>query len=568
MTKHYSTGPAIATGLCATVLVLAACSQQASNSGAAPASSASAPAVSSTAPASSSTASAQQAYTPPTADQLYQLVAPIALFPDKLVAQVLAGSTYPDQITSAQNLVTQNPNLKGDLLQAAVQPQGWDPSVKGLTQFPSVLGQMAQNIQWTTALGQAYVNDPTDVLNAIQVMRQRASAQGNLRSSAQQQVVTQPAQQVVQSEDQSGYVQSGSAPPVYSGPDVVPPPGQIIQIEPAQPDAVYVPSYDPQTVYGGEVPYYPSYQYVQPGYSTGEVVAVGAVAFGAAIVIGSLLDSHHGGWHSWGMNWGGGGGYNSGGPGGGWHHPAVVYNNQTYVSRSTTVVNRYTTINNVTNNRYNTVNNSTVTNNHTFNNGATSNVPNSVANNRDQFNRNVPNNLANNAATHPHPAGRPMSVPNFGHAGYPPATAAQPVRSAQAPHPTEAPRPNIVRQPANAAASAHAAAAERAQQATPHLQPAAAHPAPQATHQTPQPQRTQPAFHPAPAAQQAHPQSPHSQPPHPAVAPAPRPQPPAQHAAPPRPQPQPQAHPAPQPQHQNNGNAHQSAPKKKDDNQH
>jgi len=529
VTKRYSTGPAIAAGLCATMLVLAACSQQASNAG-------NAPAASSTAPASSSTAPAQQAYTPPSADQLYQLVAPIALFPDKLVAQVLAGSTYPDQITAAENLVTQNPNLKGDLLQAAVQPQSWDPSVKGLTQFPSVLSQMAQNVQWTTALGQAYANDPTDVLNAIQVMRQRAAAQGNLRSSAQQQVVTQPAQQVVQSEDQSGYVESG-APPVYAGPDVVPPPGQIIQIEPAQPDAVYVPSYDPQTVYGGDVAYYPGYQYVQPGYSTGEVVAVGAVAFGAAIVIGSLLDSHHGGWHSWGMNWGGGGGgYN----GGGRRHPAVVYNNQTYVSRSTTVINRYTTINNVTNNRYNTVND-----HRTFNNGAPTNVP---------------NNLARNEAAHPHPAGQPMSVPNFSHAGYAPAAAPhatpEAARPAQAPHVTEAARPNIVHQPANAAAPAHPAAVAHTQAAMPHAQPAAARPAPQAPH---------PAPHPAPAAQPAHPQ-----PPHPAAAPAPRPQPPAQHA--PAPHPQPQAHPAPpahpQPQHQNNGNTHQPPPKRKDDNQH
>lgn len=577
MIKHTSNGPAIAAGLCATMLALAACSQQGANS-AGPASSASAPAASSTAPASSSSAAAPQAYTPPTADQLYQLVAPIALFPDKLVAQVLAGSTYPDQITAAQNLVTQNPNLKGDLLQAAVQPQSWDPSVKGLTQFPSVLGQMAQNVQWTTALGQAYVNDPTDVLNAIQVMRQRAAAQGNLRSSAQQQVSTQPAQQVVQSEDQSGYVDN-SGEPVYSGPSVVPPPGQIIQIEPAQPDAVYVPSYDPQTVYGGEVPYYPSYQYAQPGYSTGEVVAVGAVAFGAAIVIGSLLDNHHdrggggGGWHSWGMNWGGGGGrggYNGGGPDGGGRHPAVVYNNQTYVSRSTTVVNRYTTINNVTNNRYN----NTVNNNRTFNNGAPANVPNNVAGNRNEFNR-VPNNLAHNTGTNPHPAGQPMSVPNFSRAGFAPAAAphaATPAeaRPGQAPHPGEAARPNLVHQGANAPAGARPAVTPHVQPGVPHQQPAVARPAQQVPHPAPQPQRTQPAFHPAPA-QQPHPATPRPQPQvqHAAPQQHPQPQPQPQHAAPQqRPQPQPQARPAPQPQHQNNGNAHEPPPKKKDDKQH
>jgi hypothetical protein len=564
VSKHYSSGLAVATGLCATMLVLAACNQQAANNANAPASSA-------TAPASSSTAPAQQAYTPPTADQLYQLVAPIALFPDKLVAQVLAGSTYPDQITAAENLVTQNPNLKGDLLQAAVQPQGWDPSVKGLTQFPSVLGQMAQNVQWTTALGQAYVNDPTDVLNAIQVMRQRAAAHGNLRSSGQQDVITQPVQQAVQSEDASGYVENGSAPPVYSGPDVVPPPQQIIQIEPAQPDAVYVPAYDPQTVYGEEVPYYPSYQYVEPTYSTGEVVAVGAVAFGAAIIIGSMLDNHHGGWHSWGMNWGGGGGggYNGGGyNGGGWHHPAVVYNNQTYVSRSTTVINRYTNITNVTNNRYNTVNNTNYNNSRTFNNNTTNNVTNNnVANNRNEFNRNITNNVTNNR-----PAVQPMSVPNFARAGYPPAAAphvaAEAARPAQAPHAAEAPRANVER-PQPSPVQERPAFAPRPQEAARQpapVQPQVPHPQPQA----PRPAPPQPAFHPAPVPQE------HSQPapqrPAPAAAPVERPAPPpVQHApppAPPRPQPQPQAHPAPPPpQHQNNGNEHpQPPPKKKDEN--
>lgn len=559
MSKQYSSGLAVATGLCATMLVLAACNQQ--------------PATNTAAPASSASAAAQPqapAYTPPTADQLYQMVAPIALFPDKLVAQVLAGSTYPDQITAAENLLTQNPNLKGDLLQAAVEPQSWDASVKGLTQFPAVLSQMAQNIPWTTALGQAYVNDPTDVLNAIQVMRQRASAQGNLRSSAQQQVSTQPAQQVVQSEEASGYAADGSAPPVYSGPDVVPPPTQIIQIEPAQSDAVYVPSYDPQTVYGGEVPYYPSYQYQPPSYSTGEVVAVGAVAFGAAIVVGALLDNHRsGGWHSWGMNWGGGGGgggYNGGYNGGGRYHPAVVYNNQTYVSRSTTVINRY---NNVTNNRY--VNNSQNTNN----------VTNNVNNSRNQFNRNVTNNVTNN---NQRPA-QPVTTPNFARAGYPSAASHAAPEARAAAVAAQAQHPNVVHQQPNQAAPAHPAHpafAPRPQQEVAHQPAPAARPAPH-----PQPQaaprqqeRPQPAFHPAPQArpqatpaprpapQQAHPQpafhpAPQAQPaPRPAP-PQPRPQPPQPQPRPQAPHPQPQAHPAPQQQN----NAHQP-PKKKDDQGH
>jgi hypothetical protein len=539
--KQLSLKIAISAGLSTSMLLLAGCPWQSSNNG-------NAPAASSSAPASSSTAAGQQAqaYTPPTADQLYQLVAPIALFPDKLVAQVLAGSTYPDQITAAENLLTQNSNLKGDLLQAAVNPQNWDPSVKGLTQFPSVLSQMAQNIQWTQSLGEAYVNDPTDVLNAIQVMRQRASAQGNLRTSAQQQVTTQPVQQVAQSEQASGYVDNGGAPPVYSGEPVVPAPPQIIQIEPAQPDAVYVPVYNPQTVYGGDVAYYPGYDYPppQPSYNTGEVIAVGAVAFTAAVVVGAMLD-HGGGWHSWGMNWGGGGGgYNGGGYGGG-RRPAVVYNNQTYVSRSTTVVNRYTV-----NNRYTTVNNNNYANNRTINN-------NNVANN--QFNRNVANNQFNRNATtnvtnNNRAAGQPMSVPNFGHA----------TNVAQAPHgaPEARPVPNIPHQvPAQvahpAAAAPHPQEAFRQPGAVahpasqPHPQPAGrpaaqSHPQAAAT-------RPQPAFHPQ---AQPHPQ--------PAEHPAP-----AQRAAPTQPQeraaprsaPAPQAHPQPP--------AHSAPPpKKKDDHSH
>src|SRR5277367_4428011 len=113
-------------------------------------------------------------YATPTPDQLYQLVAPIALFPDNLLAQVLAGSTYPDQITAAYNWTKQNPNLKGQQLMQTVDQQPWDASVKGLTQFPDVLTQMATNLSWTSALGDAYFNVPQDVMNAVQVMRQRS----------------------------------------------------------------------------------------------------------------------------------------------------------------------------------------------------------------------------------------------------------------------------------------------------------------------------------------------------------------------------------------------------------
>ncbi len=292
------------------------------------------------------------------------MVAPLALFPDNLVAQVLAGSTYPDQISAADTFLAQNPSLKGDALQAQVDPQAWDPSIKSLTTFPSVLDQMAQNIQWTTALGVTYANDPTDVMNAIQVMRQRAARQGNLRNTAQQQVITQP----VAVSDSGGYADdSQPQDEAYDGPSVVEQPQQTIEIVPAQPDTVYVPSYDPQTVYGGDVPYYPSYNYEEPRrYSTGEIVTAGAVSFGVGILVGSLLEHHRdndrgrrddrqpppppgGGWHSWGVNWGGQRGDH--GP-----RPAVIHNNTTYVSRSTTVINRYNTVNNIDNSRHTTNN--------------------------------------------------------------------------------------------------------------------------------------------------------------------------------------------------------------------
>jgi hypothetical protein len=125
------------------------------------------------------------AYAPPSAEQLYQLVAPIALYPDKLVAQILAGATYPEQISSAHDWLGQNRNLKAGPLADAANQQDWDPSVKSLTAFRPVVDQLAGNIPWTTALGQAYYNDPADVMNAIQVMRQRAAKAGRLKNKRQ-----------------------------------------------------------------------------------------------------------------------------------------------------------------------------------------------------------------------------------------------------------------------------------------------------------------------------------------------------------------------------------------------
>src|SRR5271165_2043739 len=127
-------------------------------------------------------------YAVPTADQLYQLVAPIALFPDNLVAMVLAASTYPNQVSAAYQWLQQNASLKGQQLLEAVNPQPWDASVKGLVQFSDVLNQMATNLSWTSALGDAYFNVPQSVMNAVQVMRQRAYSAGNLKTNQQQAV--------------------------------------------------------------------------------------------------------------------------------------------------------------------------------------------------------------------------------------------------------------------------------------------------------------------------------------------------------------------------------------------
>ena len=260
----------------------------------------------------------------PTADQLYQLVAPIALFPDNLLAQVLAGSTFPDQITAAYQWLQQNSNLKGEQLMQAVNQQTWDASVKGLTQFPDVLKQMSSNLSWTSALGDAYVNVPQSVMNAVQVMRERAYSAGNLKNTPQQNVSVQ---------NQA----PGAAPPppevASSGPQttIVQPPAQTIVIQPSQPDVVYVPTYNPTVVYGAPVAAY-------PGYSTGDLVATSLISFGVGMAVGAAMSGGCCGW-----------GYNSWGCG--WHNSTVVYNHNTYISNSNTFVNRnnYYNRNNINN---------------------------------------------------------------------------------------------------------------------------------------------------------------------------------------------------------------------------
>ncbi len=310
-------------------------------------------------PAPASTAANPQgsAYTPPTAAQLSQLVAPIAIFPDKLVAQVLAGSTYPDQVEAAYQWQQQNAALKGTALQNAVDTQPWDDSVKALTTFPEVLHQMAGNLPWTTALGDAYVHDPSDVMNEIQTLRQLAVTAGNLKSNQCMNVTSVPRSSMPPpptTAPTTTLVDNG--PPVYSGPAVVQEPQQVIEIEPADPAVVYVPTYDPAVVYGAPIAVYPGYVYDWPR----PVYAgpyYGDIAFGVGIAIG-LGFGHPWGWGAWGVNWGwhpgwghGGPGWGRGGPGWGYHGPAVVYNHNTYISHSNTVINHFNN-SNIVNNRY------------------------------------------------------------------------------------------------------------------------------------------------------------------------------------------------------------------------
>ena len=167
---------------------------------------------------------------PMSEQELNNLVSPIALYPDALVAQILAASTFPDQVAVADNWLQQNKSLTGSALMQAVNGQSWDPSVKALTQFPSVLNSMAQNLAWTSQLGEAYHNQQSQVMSAIQTLRQQAKNAGNLKSTPQQTVSTQS--------------QGGQ---------------QVIVIQPANPQVVYVPEYSPSVVYG--------YPYVTRGYT-------------------------------------------------------------------------------------------------------------------------------------------------------------------------------------------------------------------------------------------------------------------------------------------------------------
>jgi len=224
----------------------------------------------------------QTAWSP---DELNQLVAPIALYPDALVAQIVAAASYPTEVVEADRWIQQNSVLKGAALATAADSQSWDPSVKALTQFPSVLAMLDKNLSWTSALGEAYVGQPQNVLDAVQVMRQRAQQAGNLKSTPQEDVTTE---------------------------------GQTIAIEPADPDVVYVPEYDPWDVYGEPLAFYPDWVEA-PGMFVGP-----GIFFGLGIGIGAF-GGFGWGWHHWGADW---------------HHHEVVYNHNAYHSHSSTFTNR------------------------------------------------------------------------------------------------------------------------------------------------------------------------------------------------------------------------------------
>jgi Protein of unknown function (DUF3300) len=225
-------------------------------------------------------------YTPQTPEQLQQLVAPIALYPDSLVAQILAASTFPAQVVEADRWLQAHPDLKGDALAQTVDQQPWDPSVKALTAFPSVLGNMDKNLSWTSSLGDAYYNQQQDVMDAVQVMRQRAQTAGNLKTTSEQTVTTQ---------------------------------GSTVIVEPANPEIVYVPAYDPWVVYGYPIAPWP-YWYPYPGIWFGGPY----LSFGVGFGIG-FFGGFGWGWGHWGFNW---------------PNHYVIYNNNRYYSRSTTFYNR------------------------------------------------------------------------------------------------------------------------------------------------------------------------------------------------------------------------------------
>ncbi|HXX53299.1 MAG TPA: DUF3300 domain-containing protein, partial [Thermodesulfovibrionales bacterium] len=192
-------------------------------------------------------------------EQLEQILAPIALYPDDLIAQILMASTYPIEIVQADRWVKQNKDLKGDALTNALEKQDWDPSVKSLVNFSQVLSMMSEKLDWTQKLGDAFLGQEKEVMDTVQVLRRRAKDAGNLNTTPEQKVVVEK---------------------------------ETIIIQPANPEVVYVPTYNPTVVYGAwPYPAYPPYYYYPPGYVAGAAL----FSFGVGLAIGA----------AWGYAWGG-----------------------------------------------------------------------------------------------------------------------------------------------------------------------------------------------------------------------------------------------------------------------
>lgn len=200
-------------------------------------------------------------------EEIDQLTASIALYPDDLIAQMLSASTYPVEIVQAARFVKEKKDLKGEKLMAAAKDKDWDPSVKAMLGFPDVLAMMDEKLDWTTKLGDAFLSQQRDVMDSIQRLRRKANEAGNLKTTQEQKVVV---------EQQT----------------------QTIVIQPANPQVVYVPTYNPTVVYGAwPYPAYPPYPVYRPGY-----VATGVISFAAGVAVGAAWH----GWGGWHSNWHGG----------------------------------------------------------------------------------------------------------------------------------------------------------------------------------------------------------------------------------------------------------------------
>jgi hypothetical protein len=184
-------------------------------------------------------------------EELDQMLAPVALYPDSLMAQVLMASTYPLEIVQADRFAKKNKDLKGDKLLEAAKNEDWDPTVKSLLQFPELLAMMSEKLDWTTELGDAFLAQQKDVMDSVQRLRNKANEAGNLKTTKEQTVVVEK---------------------------------ETIIIQSASPEVIYVPAYNPTVVYGTwAYPAYPPYPYYPPGYG----MAAATFGFMAGVAVGS-----------------------------------------------------------------------------------------------------------------------------------------------------------------------------------------------------------------------------------------------------------------------------------------